>query len=160
MKGMRQAYGNQHPPQSSSRRGSEDTDSILDDGREVVCQEPMEEEEGGLTTKPKADKAKKRKHHYVGERVGVKDGTRYYDAEGYIPQYWPNPSRSPTENVVASAHSNVQPPSWDWTGYGAGLRSGHATNSKHNKNINVCLSGLDKELTISDRRQQEGGEGR
>lgn len=83
----------------------------------------------------------------------MKDGTRYYDAEGYIPQYWPYPNRSPIENVV-------QPPSWDCTGYGAGLRSGHATNSKHNKNINVCLSGLDKELTISDRRQQEGGEGR
>ena len=42
----------------------------------------------------------------------------------------------------------------------AGLRSGHATNSKHNKNINVGLSGPEKELTISDRRQQKGGEGR
>ena len=73
------------PPQSS-RRGSEETDSILDDGREEVCQEPMEEEE--LTTKPRANKAKKRKkrkkrkHHYGGERVALKDGTRYYGAEG------------------------------------------------------------------------------
>ena len=58
----------------------------IDDGRDEVFQEPMEEEEGGLTTEPKAHKAKKRKHHYGWERVTVKDGTRYYGAEGYIPQ--------------------------------------------------------------------------
>ena len=91
----------QRPPQRSGR-GSEETDSILYDGREEVCQEPMEEE---LTVIPLAHKAKKRKHHYAKERVAVKDGTRYYDAEGYISQCWPNPSRCPTENVVAPAPS-------------------------------------------------------
>ena len=120
----------------------------------------MEEEEGELTIMPRVHKAKKRKHHYGGERVAVKDGTRYYDAKGYIPQYWPNPSSCPTGNVVTPALSKVQPPSWDCRGYGAGLRSGHATSSKQNKNINVCLSEPEKSLTISDKRQQEGVEGR
>ena len=60
----------------------------------------MEEE---LTVK----KRKRRKHRYARERVAVMDGTRYYDAEGYIPQYWPNPSRCPTENVVAHASKGV-----------------------------------------------------
>ena len=108
----------------------------------------------------KAKKWKKRKHQYSGERVAVKDDTRYYDAEGYILQYWPNPNSCPTENVVAPAFNKVQPPSWDCTGYGAGLRSGHATSSKQSKNINVCLYGPEKSLTISDKRKQEGVEGR
>ena len=54
----------------SSRRGSEETENILDDGREEVCQEPMEEEEVGITTKPKAHKAKKRRKRGEGRREG------------------------------------------------------------------------------------------
>ena len=37
---------------------------------------------GEETEAHKAKKRKKRKHHYGGERVALKDGTRYYGAEG------------------------------------------------------------------------------
>ena len=74
----------------------------------VIKSGRMEEEE--LTFMSREHKAKKRKHQYGEERIAVKDGTRYYDAEGYIPQYWPNHSRCPTENVLALAPSKVHLP--------------------------------------------------
>ena len=54
-------------------------------------------EQGGLSNKElssslkvveatKAGKRKMRKKHSSGGRNSVKDGTRYYDREGYIPQ--------------------------------------------------------------------------
>ena len=63
--------------------------------------QPMEEEEREeeLTDKSGPAKGRKRrdkKHHSSGERMTVLDGTRYYDREGNIPQYWKNPDGCPT----------------------------------------------------------------
>ena len=78
-----------------------------------------------MSREHKAKKRKKREHQYGGERIAVKDGTRYYDAEGYIPQYWPNPNSCPTENVVTQVQAS-------------GVVMQHTTN---NTNVNVCLAG-------------------
>ena len=121
-----------------------------------------------MTVSKEARKRKKRKHHRSAGRKSVMDGTRYYDREEYIPQYGYNPNSCPTENVVTPAdvplsqgdvHSKVQNPSCNCTGYGASLRSAHATirvaksdpETKCTQYKNVCLSGPGR--TISDKRQ-------
>ena len=103
--------------------------------QEALEHQSIEEEEKEFTDMSEATKArkrKKRKHHRSGGRKSVMDGTKYYDREEYIPQYWPNPNSCPTENVVTPAQSKVQNPSCDCIGYGAGLRIGHATSGLQN----------------------------
>ena len=74
-------------------------DVEINASEEAGEQEPIEEEEEELTVMYGAHKAKKRKkrkkrkHQYGGERIAMKDGTRYYDVEGY-------PSTGPTQTDV------------------------------------------------------------
>ena len=73
-----------------SGRGSEETVSLLCDGREEICQEQEEEE---LTVMSRAHKAKKRKQHYGVERIAV-------IAPGIMMQRGTYPSTGPTQTVV------------------------------------------------------------